>query len=301
MLVATLSMSAFAAQAQQTFPPPPPMPLVRPMTNQLPTAAPNVPVHHRPPVISGAQPGQLADGILAWDSLAKECAVKAGDPEGRFTFNFTNISSGEVTITHVATSCGCTAAKLPAMPWKLAAGTNGEIPVVMSLAGKSGTIFKTVTVNTDKGSKMLTVKTVIEAPAPPSPGMTMGDDRAKNQELAKADRQAVFKGDCARCHVEPAKGKMGKELYVAACGVCHEAEHRATMVTDLHNLKITPNADYWKFFVVNGKPGTLMPAFAQSQGGPLTDEQIASLVNYLVNDFPVKTTSAVPLPPPTAH
>ena len=66
------------------------------------------------------------------------------------------------------------------------------------------------------------------------------------------------------------------------------------MVADLHNLKTPPNAEYWKFFIVNGKPGTLMPAFAQAHGGPLSDAQVASLVEYLVKDFPGSKTN-----PPT--
>ena len=36
-----------------------------------------------------------------------------------------------------------------------------------------------------------------------------------NIQNALADRQAVFKGDCASCHVEKGVGKMGAELYMA--------------------------------------------------------------------------------------
>jgi cytochrome c553 len=129
--------------------------------------------------------------------------------------------------------------------------------------------------------------------------MTPGT-RDKNQLLAKADRQAVFKGECASCHVEKAIGKVGKDLYAAACGICHEAEHRATMVTDLHSLKHETNAEYWKTWIDNGKEGSLMPAFAQRHGGPLSDQQIASLVEYLVRAIPSKATAATPPPLPTA-
>jgi mono/diheme cytochrome c family protein len=160
----------------------------------------------------------------------------------------------------------------------------------MSLAGKSGVVVKTVTVHTDKGSKVLMVKTTIQAPPPDTAAEAM--NRQRNQQIAMTDRQSVFKGDCAKCHVEPLIGKTGKELFTAACGICHEAEHRATMVQDLHQLKVAPNAEYWKFFIVNGKPATLMPAFSQAQGGPLSDAQIATLVDYLVKDFPKSTTNA---------
>jgi hypothetical protein len=190
----------------------------------------------------------------------------------------------------VQTSCGCTTAKIQ-LPMKLAPNSATEIPINMSLAGKSGIVPKSVTIHTDKGLKVLMVKSNIQAPAPNTTAETM--NRERNQQIALQDRQSVFKGDCAKCHVEPVIGKMGKELFATACGVCHEAEHRATMVQDLHQLKVTPNAEYWKFFIVNGKPGTLMPAFSQAQGGPLSDAQVASLVEYLVKDFPNAKTNTV--------
>ena len=111
-------------------------------------------------------------------------------------------------------------------------------------------------------------------------------------QLAMADRQAVFKNDCASCHVAPAVGKKGEQLFAAACSICHEAPHRATMVPDLHALKFTPTKDYWHNWISNGKPGSLMPAFAQAQGGPLTDEQIESLAEYLTHYFPQRSVVA---------
>jgi mono/diheme cytochrome c family protein len=111
-----------------------------------------------------------------------------------------------------------------------------------------------------------------------------------------ADRQAVFKNDCAQCHVTPTVAKMGKELYQAGCAICHDAEHRATMVPDLHVPKVPTSPAYWTQWVTEGKAGSLMPAFAQEHGGPLNKEQIASLVNYLSTDFP--HTNAVPVVTP---
>ena len=291
--------------SQQQFAPPPPLvPPVSPTQRVSPAITPPIGVPIRPAQQTPPQAiGPLPDNVLAWDSISKEFVARAGEAEGHFAFNFTNVSPDIVTVNAAPGSCGCTVAKLPPLPWKVAPGETGQIPVIMNLAGKSGALVKTVTLMTDKGNKMLMVKSIIESPQPVTPparggqqSVTMGADRSKNQDIAKADRQAVFKGDCARCHVEPAKGKMGRELYAAACGVCHEAEHRATMVTDLHNLKTPPTAEYWKFFTANGKPGTLMPAFSQAQGGPLTDAQIASLVDYLVNDFPKTPASHASAP-----
>lgn len=249
----------------------------------VPVAPPPQPV---PPALSNVP---LPAGLLAFDADQKDFLAKNGEVNCPFVFNATNISSGDISITFIQTSCGCTTSKTQ-LPLKLAPGATAEIPITMNVAGKSGTIIKTVSIHTDKGHKVLLVKVDVQPPALDSAAMMM--NRERNQQLAAADRQAVFKGDCVKCHVEPVIGKMGHELYTAACGICHDAEHRASMVPDLHALKLTPNAEYWRLFITHGKPATLMPAFAQSQGGPLSDLQIESLVNYLVTEFPRSKTNA---------
>lgn len=239
-------------------------------------------------------PPPLPSNLLAWDSESKEYNVPPGEMQAPFTFYFTNVSSTNVVIANAVASCGCTVPKLQPLPWTNAPGASGQIPVMMNLAGKSGTVMKTITVNTDQGQKILYVKAIIPPPAaaPGSPDALSASaapmDRNKNQELAKSDRQAVFKGDCASCHVQPARGKMGKDLYDKACGICHDSEHRATMVPDLHALKHDTNTDFWKTWTSQGKPGTLMPAFALSEGGPLNDAQINSLAQYLTATIPAR-------------
>jgi mono/diheme cytochrome c family protein len=79
---------------------------------------------------------------------------------------------------------------------------------------------------------------------------------------------------------------MGKELYVAACDICHGANPRATMVPDLHALNHSTDLNFWKVWIADGKAGTLMPAFSTKEGGPLTDEQIDSLAQVMLTSFP---------------
>jgi mono/diheme cytochrome c family protein len=239
------------------------------------------------------------DTCLAWDATTKTLVVTNGTPEAHFIFWLTNIWTGDVVINDVHTSCGCTVAKLPEQPWTLVPGTNGNIQVTMNLLGKSGTVPKTVTVTTDKGVKSLLVQTTILPP--PAAAQMSGADRESNQKLALADRQAVFRGECAKCHAEPLAGKMGQALYQAACGICHEAEHRATMVSNLHAIPQETNAAFWQAWITQGKPGSLMPAFSQTQGGPLTDMQIQSLVNYLVTTIPAKSAAMMTSPAPKAN
>ncbi|HEY4952359.1 MAG TPA: DUF1573 domain-containing protein [Verrucomicrobiae bacterium] len=232
----------------------------------------------------------LSDGVLAWDEISKSVDAGADQPEAHFTFSFTNISGGNVVILDVHPSCGCTTAQLPTVPWMLPPGTNSQIDLTVNIEGKSGTLFKTVNVSTDKGSKTLMLRINILPPVTP----TLSDaERARGMAVAKVDRQAVFKSDCATCHVKPGQGKYGRALYDAVCGICHEGEQRATMVPDLHALK-TPTSDaFWRIWISHGKPGSLMPAFSTSEGGPLNDMQIASLAAYLNGAIP---SHAVPTP-----
>jgi mono/diheme cytochrome c family protein len=183
------------------------------------------------------------------------------------------------------------------MPWHLPPGTNAPLEINLNLAGKFGVVMKSITVDSTAGTKTLIIKANVPTPAaqplavPATAGgkvMESEADRARNQQLALVDRQAVFKGDCASCHVTPGVGKMGAQLFTAVCGVCHEAEHRASMVPDLKNLPHATDADHWRGWITYGRVGSLMPAFSKAEGGPLTDEQIASLVGYLVTSHPSK-------------
>jgi mono/diheme cytochrome c family protein len=235
----------------------------------------------------GPQPHPALDGFIAFDADQKEVSVTNGTPEAHFTFNLTNISSGDVTINSVTTSCHCTVAALPSTPWKLKAGESGQISATMDMVGTpvGGTKTKTLTISSDRGPKLLYAKATL------LPGPMTGMDRTNAQKVAMADRQAVFKGDCAQCHVATAKDaagrdRMGKDLYGAVCGICHEGEHRASFVPDLHKLSEPTSPDFWKNWIMHGKPGTLMPAFAQNEGGFLTDVQIDSIVAYLTLSIP---------------
>ncbi len=195
-----------------------------------------------------------------------------------------SITPVAVTILNVHPSCGCTTAELPTPPWILPPGTNSTMKVSVNLAGKSGMLFKSVNVATDKGRMDLMLRINI-LPAPPAPPMS-AEERARGVEAAKIDRQAVFKGDCASCHVKNVEGKYNQALFTQVCAICHEASPRASMVPDLHNLKDPTSEEFWRAWIASGKPGTLMPAFATSQGGPLNDMQIASLAAYMNQAFP---------------
>jgi mono/diheme cytochrome c family protein len=268
---------SWAAQAQMPPAAPPPFPPVLPVSR---SAEP------RPPALPGAvvaseQPAPTASAdALAFDALVKEYEAKTNETTARISFSVTNISAGEVVIREVRPSCGCTVAKLPSTPWHLAPGASGEIQVATDLRGKRGTLNKFLVVDSSAGFKLLRFRISL----PVSIGSGGLNQRSQNVMTALADRQAVFKDDCARCHV-PRSNQMGEELYDVACGICHEVSTRASMVPDLAAVRHPATRDYWRNWTARGKEGTLMPGFARSGGGPLTEAQINSLVDYLHTRF----------------
>ena len=251
------------------------------------------------PGLAAPTPPPARAEALRFDAREKTVHVPSGQFEAVFAFAVTNVSPTNVTIGSVHTSCGCTAARLPSSPWILAPGQGGEIGATMNLAGKYGTVIKTVTVISDAGSFPLTVRAAMADDAYEQ--LQRNANRSRNLQVAAADRQAVFRNDCARCHVEPTKGKSGKDLYAAACGICHDSPHRASMVPALRGRPANYPAVYWNQWILHGKEGSLMPAFSQAKGGPLTPEQCDSLTAYLTGDFTKEPAPGTTNPPPAVR
>jgi mono/diheme cytochrome c family protein len=272
-LLTGLAVAPLAAQPSST----PPMihPLQRP----------------RPAPPSIGPPGQIQNmpdaPALAFDADTKEYDASPGEKVAPFTFNLTNVWTNEVIIDNVHASCGCTTATLPANPWHIPPKGGGPIHVQVNLAGKMGLITKTVTfyykMLPDSATvRIRVINLKVNIPPPPAASGTMTEaERNAAMIKAVADAQAIFRGDCARCHADKGRQALGQDLYAADCGICHESSHRARFVPDLHALKQATDFDYWKAFITWGKPHTMMPAFAAAQGGPLTEAQIISLATYL--------------------
>ena len=230
---------------------------------------------------AGEPPGAAASAHpksgLKWDATTVTYTAKPGDEAVELTFAVTNTSDRPIEIRDLRPSCGCTVADLPSVPWVLAPGARGSFAATADIKGKSGLFTKTIEVESSAGRQTLTLR--VDIPE------TEETRRARNLQLAQADRQAVFRGDCAACHAAPTVGKTGGELFQLACGICHTAAHRAAMVPDLSVAREPRDEAYWRRWIADGRERTLMPAFAQRHGGPLTDAQIESLVAYLRETF----------------
>lgn len=89
-------------------------------------------------------------------------------------------------------------------------------------------------------------------------------------------------------------------LYAQNCQACHGANGQNGPAIDLANPEyqaIIDDATLRKW-IANGMPGTQMPAFAQSAGGMLTDQQVDALVAGMRKEWSKPNAFAGATPPP---
>ena len=217
---------------------------------------------------------------LHWDAMEKRAEPRFEDGVAKFVFHVTNAADHPVKVYYVRPTCGCTTVEAPRMPWIIGPGASGTVRATVDFRGKEGEIAKELLVGTVEATQTLMM--IVKVP-PMSPEM-----RVRNQAIAAANRQKVFQGDCAVCHAAPAESRDGPDLFEAVCAVCHQAKHRAVMVPDLTVAKEKRDVAWWTRWIDEGRDGSLMPAFAQKHGGPLTPSQVESLVEYLLATFPAE-------------
>lgn len=78
-----------------------------------------------------------------------------------------------------------------------------------------------------------------------------------------------------------------KTLYGENCSGCHGADGMNGAARPLHDplyLAVIPR-DVLQKTIEDGRPGTAMPAWARSEGGPLTDKQITALVDEMEHNW----------------
>jgi mono/diheme cytochrome c family protein len=89
----------------------------------------------------------------------------------------------------------------------------------------------------------------------------------------------VFAENCVMCHGEKGEGITG-----------------ASLRKDWPGINVTA---FLEFTIARGVSGSRMPAWAQSNGGPLTNQQIADVTAYIRTFKPVAQATQVPAQVPT--
>jgi mono/diheme cytochrome c family protein len=187
------------------------------------------------------------------------------------TFKAKNIGTDTLEIFSANPSCGCTAAVVGNK--KLGPGQSTNIDITFDPHNKAeGPVIKTITVvsNAVNGAQ----KT-----------LRITGEIFKSKTAHKGDKmsiQGVFAGNCASCHVDKGKGELGAKLYEADCAICHGTKADLKPGPDITSDEMMGHDEAgWKKMIEAGKDNSNMPAFHQKNKGPLNDEEIASLVDYL--------------------
>ena len=96
--------------------------------------------------------------------------------------------------------------------------------------------------------------------------MAVGAQATAAQSCAKAKVPAA--GKAASCRLKAAG------VFLASAGGAADIEKR--------------DAAYWRKWIAEGKEQTLMPAFHEKHGGPLSETQVESLVTFVLKNFPTE-------------
>lgn len=150
----------------------------------------------------------------------------------------------------------------------LGPGESGTIRVTLDPAGKFGQVIKTVTITTNDPARP-------QVAVPVYATVLHGVDPESGTPL----EETLFgQKQCAACHAAPAGDLLGAKLYIAICKMCHgPLEEWAASVPAERRTR--EELHRWTAY---GEDGTSMPGYLDENGGPLTEEQVDSLVSLVV-------------------
>jgi mono/diheme cytochrome c family protein len=79
--------------------------------------------------------------------------------------------------------------------------------------------------------------------------------------------------------------ERGGELYNANCAVCHGLDGKGRIGARLEAFPGIQVDARLKQTIAQGVPGSVMPAWSQEFGGPLTEQEIADIAAYIISAF----------------
>lgn len=184
------------------------------------------------------------------------------------TFLVENTGNSLLRLYEATATCGCTTPRLGKKTLK--PGESTELNVSIDTSMKKSAITKTVFISSnDPVNPMLPVPMNMFVVNP----HTNLDDNGKAKIFT--DRH------CASCHVLKGIGKVGRDLYNADCAMCHGPKAEGESGPALYRSYGNPDVAAHIQQVIEAGSSRAMPGFLEANGGPLTREQIVSIVDYL--------------------
>jgi mono/diheme cytochrome c family protein len=109
---------------------------------------------------------------------------------------------------------------------------------------------------------------------------------AADKELTESVRlgKATFEEFCARCHGPEAEGGTVKRYVTPGVKDAKPADVQAPDLREIHSRHPDedPGAVAWEA-IQKGRPPSPMPTWGLRYGGPMNDQQITDIVNYLLS------------------
>lgn len=211
---------------------------------------------------------------IRFDSTTHDFGALRSDQKSAVDWIFHNDGDAPLTILRTRSSCGCTVSVADETP--VPPGASGKIRVEFDPAGLQGDIKRTLAVSSNDPRQGV-VKLTVRASVTPVdlPALAEGHPAVGGQSL--------LMGDCGSCHAAPAAGKRGEQLYLAVCAMCHgdtATGGRAPSLRSPSYLDARSDRELADA-IAYGTANPSMPGYSSMMGGPLSEDQVESLVRLL--------------------
>ena len=147
---------------------------------------------------------------------------------------------------------------------RLKPGEKGKIRAEVNIRGKFGYIMKTIQVVTNDPERRQTTLSL---------KMKIKDLIHSKQYKASE----IFSGACRVCHLDRGRSRKGQDLFITDCMICHNTAKSASPLAALR----AKNKEDVERAVREGVQKTSMPGWDAKHDGPLTEEEIRGLVDYI--------------------
>ena len=203
-------------------------------------------------------------------------------------FKVWNKGSKPLVVTRVQTSCGCTAAMMESSV--IDPGKHGRLRVSFNPRGRQGTVQRSVSVHSnDPNASVVQLQVIAEV----VPAGEEKKDPVSVKRVHPRREKLVFGGTCLKCHAPRKRSETGMKLYASSCAACHGSEGGGLKIKkevigpslELARMTVKSMAGI-RQVIAAGTGHPAMPGFSREYDGPLSEQQIDSLVDLILKKFP---------------
>lgn len=186
-------------------------------------------------------------------------------------FKVTNLGAKPLKILETKSTCGCTVPEMKKSVLKSQETTILKVKIDTSM--KQNKVTKTLDVHSsDPVRPIVTLSMAMNV-----------ENRHKNLS-SKGKSKILTDEKCMNCHVYQGVGAFGKDLYDADCAMCHGLKGEGAsgpnlLIGGYKNPALVQSRR--QTIACGSKNNNSMPGFEYTCNGPLSIEQVDSLIEYL--------------------